>query len=76
MENEWAAWADHGMEVRYTTDLLPPGSARPDALDVSYEVVDPETGRVVYGNDMVFRNQSGQEFVRVATADIQGIINQ
>lgn len=70
MENEWAAWIDSGREVHVQIDLLPSGTARPDQLSVTYDVLDPASGDVVYSRDVLFNNQAGESFERVPTADM------
>lgn len=70
LENEWADWIGSGKDVRITVDLGPAGQARPDRVRVSYEVVDPASGRVVYDQRVSFRNEAGQTFDRVPRADM------
>lgn len=70
MENEWAAWIESGKEVRVQVELTPHGQARPDRVGVTYDVVDPRSGDVVYSRDYVFNNQAGQTFDRVPTAEM------
>ena len=43
---------------------------RQQSLDVSYEVVDPANGDVVYDNYVRFENEAEQQFERVSTSDI------
>lgn len=71
LENEWADWIDSGKEVRITVDLTPKNQDRPDHVRVSYEVIDPASGKVVYDQRVTFRNQAGQTFERVPPADMQ-----
>lgn len=70
LENEWADWIDSGKDVRITVDLTPQGQDRPDRVRVSYEVVDPASGDVVYDQRVTFRNQAGQQYQRVPRADM------
>lgn len=71
LENEWADWVRQGREVRVEISLdRSGGNVRPDRIEVSYEVVDPATGRVVYDNSTVFANQAGQTFDRVPNAQM------
>lgn len=70
LENEWADWIESGKDVRITVDLTPQGQDRPDRVRVSYEVVDPASGDVVYDQRVTFRNQAGQHFERVPRADM------
>ena len=70
MENEWAAWIDSGKEVRVQVELAPHGQARPDRVGVTYDVVDPRSGEVVYSRDYVFNNHAGQTFDRVPTSEM------
>lgn len=76
MENEWADWASLGMEVRYTTNVFPPGATRPDQFRVSYTVRDPGTGEVVYERFPRFRNEAGQPFERVYLDEMQATITE
>lgn len=73
LENEWADWIDAGMDVHINVELSPQGQDRPDRVRVSYEVTDPADGRLVYDQRVTFRNQAGQEFDRVARADIEAM---
>jgi len=70
LENEWADWIDSGKEVRITVDLTPANVDRPDKVRVSYEVVDPANGSVVYDQRVTFRNEAGQTFDRVPRGDM------
>ena len=70
LENEWADWIESGKDVRITVDLTPKGQDRPDRVRVSYEVVDPASGDVVYDQRVTFRNQAGQHYERVPRADM------
>ncbi len=72
MENEWADWVRQGREVRVEITLhRGDGNVRPDRVEVSYEVIDPASGRVVYDNSTVFANQAGQTFNRVPSAQMR-----
>lgn len=70
LENEWADWIESGKEVRITVDLTPKGQDRPDRVRVSYEVIDPASGDVVYDQRVSFRNVAGQHYDRVPRADM------
>ncbi|HET6546216.1 MAG TPA: DNA/RNA non-specific endonuclease [Rhodanobacteraceae bacterium] len=70
LENEWADWIDAGMDVHINVELSPQQLDRPERVRVSYEVTDPADGRLVYDQRVTFRNEAGQEFDRVARADI------
>ncbi|MGV8931162.1 MAG: DNA/RNA non-specific endonuclease [Luteimonas sp.] len=70
LENEWADWIDSGKDVHITVDLTPKNQDRPERVRVSYEVVDPADGRVVYDQRVTFRNEAGQQFDRVPRADM------
>lgn len=70
LENEWADWIESGKEVRITVDLTPQGQDRPDRVRVSYEVIDPASGDVVYDQRVTFRNEAGQHYERVPRADM------
>lgn len=65
LENEWADWIDHGMEVRPLIKKFPPGASRPKSLRVTYDVIDPKTGDRVYKSKVKwFKNQDGQRAAR------------
>lgn len=70
LENEWADWIDSGKDVHITVQLTPVNQDRPERVRVSYEVTDPADGRVVYDQRVTFRNEAGQQFDRVARADM------
>ncbi len=70
LENEWGDWIAHGMEVHIEVTLSPPGADRPDEIGVSYQVINPENGEVVYDNNVLFQNQAGQTFDRVSYDDM------
>lgn len=70
LENEWADWIDSGREVRIDVSLTPVDQDRPDQVRLSYEVIDPADGRVVYDQRVTFRNEAGQQFDRFAHADM------
>lgn len=70
LENEWADWIESGKDVRITVDLTPKGQDRPNHVRVSYEVVDPASGDVVYDQRVTFRNEAGQHYDRVPRADM------
>jgi hypothetical protein len=44
---------------------------RPDTYRVTYDVVDPKSGKIVYSNSKRFQNEAGQEFERISAADIR-----
>lgn len=70
MENEWADWLDEGKEIQARIDLSPPGADRPDAINVYYDVFDPDTGEVVYTNNHKFLNKSDEPFDRVPRSEM------
>ena len=78
MEQEWSDWISAGMEVRIDIDLQRSnGSHRPDEVHVDYEVVDPETGKMVYDPALIaFENTSGQTFDFIAARDMAGMIDK
>jgi len=77
MENEWADWLAHGMELRIEIRLSPDNARRPDQVVVDYEVIDPADGDVVYDpRVVVFDNRAGETFDRVARNDMDEMIEQ
>src|SRR5690606_13336196 len=71
MEQEWSDWLAEGMEVRIEIALAPADVQRPDQVRVDYEVIDPATGKAVYDPQLiVFDNQAGQVFDRIARKDM------
>src|SRR5690554_3502548 len=70
MENEWADWIDEGFEIRLKVELDPPGAARPDNIDVFYEVYDPEINRKVFDREHEFQNQTNEGFDRISKKDM------
>ena len=75
MEQEWSDWLAEGMEVRIEIDLDPGNTRRPDEVRVDYAVIDPATGKAVYDPTLiVFDNEAGQVFDRIARNDMDGMI--
>lgn len=75
MEQEWSDWLAEGMEVHVEIRLGPAGSARPEQVRVDYAVIDPATGKPVYDPGLiVFENEAGQVFDRIARDDMDGMI--
>jgi hypothetical protein len=73
MENEWAAWIDHGGTVKAKVDLLGGTPERPDQVKVTYEVFN-DAGKRVFRNTDVFDNAAGQTFDRVPTDRIANLL--
>ncbi|WID99718.1 DUF4781 domain-containing protein (plasmid) [Bosea vestrisii] len=69
-ETEMRQWVEAGGEVRVkvevgargANDELQWGGARPDNVEVTYEVINPETGEMVYRNFARFKNEQDQSF--------------
>jgi hypothetical protein len=75
MEQEWADWLGAGMDVRIQVTLGPENARRPDEVRVDYEVIDPASGRAVYDPQLVvFDNEAGQVFDRIAREDMDSMI--
>ncbi|HRO26604.1 MAG TPA: DNA/RNA non-specific endonuclease [Luteimonas sp.] len=75
MEQEWSDWLAEGMEVRIEITLGPDNVRRPDQVRVDYEVIDPATGKAVYDPQLiVFDNEAGQVFDRIARRDMDDMI--
>ena len=55
--------------------LAPTDVRRPDQVRVDYAVIDPANGRVVYDPVLiVFENEAGQVFDRIARSDMDDMI--
>lgn len=69
-ETEMRQWVEAGGEVRVKVEVgtrgtdgqLQWGGARPDNVEVTYEVVNPQTGESVYRNFARFKNEQDQSF--------------
>lgn len=70
MENEWGDWVKKGMEVDVQVSFSGGTPARPDRVNVRYEVTDPATGDVVYSRAKAFKNEAGETFDRVPAKDM------
>ncbi|MET1755815.1 DNA/RNA non-specific endonuclease [Novosphingobium sp. RD2P27] len=73
MENEWAAWIDHGGTVKAKVDLLGGTPERPEQVKVTYEVLN-DVGKRVFRNTELFDNAAGQTFERVPTDRIANLL--
>jgi DNA/RNA non-specific endonuclease len=71
MEQEWGDWIGSGKRVEVEIQATPAGADRPDAFRVTYDVVDPGTGKTVYSNSKRFLNEAGQEFEAVSAKDMR-----
>ena len=75
MEQEWADWLDHGMDVDIRVELAPAGAQFPEQVIVDYSVTNPETGAVVYDpQTTVFDNEAGQYFGNINQRDMDDMI--
>jgi hypothetical protein len=77
MEQEWSDWLATGMEVHVEIrlDAGKSASARPDHVRVDYAVIDPASGKAVYDPQLiVFDNEAGQVFDRIARSDMDDMI--
>ncbi|MEU4311423.1 putative T7SS-secreted protein [Nocardia sp. NPDC024068] len=79
MANEWSSWVDNGCEVRPTIELLDghgnpvQGTNRPDRVTVEYEVYGPD-GKLLYDNQVRFKNEADQKFDRLRSKQIKKMI--
>lgn len=71
MEQEWGDWIESGKHVEVDIRATPAGADRPNAFRVTYDVVDPASGKVVYSNSKRFFNEAGQEFEPISAKDIR-----
>ncbi|MGO1542421.1 MAG: DNA/RNA non-specific endonuclease [Luteimonas sp.] len=77
MEQEWADWLDHGMEVDIRVELAPAGAQFPEQVTVDYTVTDPESGAVVYDpRTTVFDNEAGQYFDSISQGEMDDMIGR
>lgn len=77
MEQEWADWLDHGMEVDIRVELAPAGAQFPEQVTVDYTVTDPESGAVVYDpRTSVFDNEAGQYFDSISQGEMDDMIGR
>lgn len=77
LEQEWSDWLAMGMEVKIVTTLSPQEVTRPEQMQVDYEVIDPDSGKVVYDPSViVFANRSGQQFDPIARNQMDDIIGR
>lgn len=70
MENEWADWIKSGKEVDVEVTFSGGTATRPDRVNVRYDVIDPQSGEVVFSRAKPFRNEAGQTFDRVPSKDM------
>lgn len=73
MENEWAAWIQHGGTVKANVELIGGTAGRPAQVGVRYEVFNA-AGERVHRARALFDNQAGQTFQRVQTTDIERLL--
>jgi hypothetical protein len=71
MEQEWGDWIESGRRVEVEIHATPAGADRPNAFRVTYNVVDPETGKTVYSNSKRFLNEAGQEFEPISAKEMK-----
>jgi DNA/RNA non-specific endonuclease len=74
VENELADWVNAGGEVRVKVTLKDAANGRPEKIVVSYEVINPKTGEVVFDNVKQFRNVANESFDRVAKKDMAALL--
>jgi hypothetical protein len=74
VENELADWVNAGGEVRVKVTLKDAANGRPEKIVVSYEVINPKTGEVVFDNVKQFRNVANETFDRVAKKDMAALL--
>ncbi len=71
MEQEWGDWIQSGKHVEVDIRATPAGADRPEAFRVTYDVVDPASGKVVYSNSKRFLNEAGQEFEPISAKEMR-----
>ncbi|MFT7059253.1 MAG: hypothetical protein ACJASV_001760, partial [Pseudorhodobacter sp.] len=71
LENELAGWIAAGGEVRIKVEVDNFVGSRPSEIAVTYEVVNPANGKLVYDRTKSFDNDGAQSFDRVDTTDIK-----
>ena len=65
-----ANWIDLGQEVRVSITTSKYTGDRPAKVEVSYEVHDPKTGKMVYDRVKRFSNDSNQVYQRLSVEDM------
>jgi len=76
LEQEWADWLDHGMDIDVRVELAPAGAQFPEQVIVDYTVTNPETGAVVYDpQTTIFDNAAGQYFSNIRPDDMGDMIS-
>ena len=77
MEQEWADWLDHGMDIDVRVELAPSGAKFPEQVIVDYTVTDPASGAVVYDpQTIIFDNAAGQRFTSIRPDAMDDMIRQ
>jgi DNA/RNA non-specific endonuclease len=71
MEQEWGDWIASGKRVEVDIRATPAGADRPEAFRVTYDVVDPKSGKTVYSNSKRFLNEAGQTFEPISARDMR-----
>ena len=74
LENEMADWIAAGGEVNVNIKLENYQNGRPAEIDISYEVVDPQSGKQVHRDDLMFENEADQSYNRIDKKDMASMI--
>jgi guanylate kinase len=74
LENELADWIRKGCDVNIDIKLQNFENGRPAEIEVSYNVVDPQSGKQVHKRGALFKNEGNQSFNRTAETEMSNKI--
>lgn len=74
LENEMADWIAAGGDVNVTIKLHDYQNGRPSEIDISYQVVDPISGKEVRRRRQLFENGPNQTYTRIEKNDMESMI--
>jgi hypothetical protein len=74
LENELADWIRAGGDVHVNVKLENYQNGRPTEIDISYQVVDHNSGNEVYRKDLSFQNDANQIYNRVERTEMNAKI--
>ncbi|MEJ2639040.1 MAG: DUF4781 domain-containing protein [Desulfosarcinaceae bacterium] len=74
LENEMADWIHAGVDVHVKVKLDNFQNGRPTEIDISYQVVDPHSGKQVFKSKALFDNDTNQSYNRVEKTAMEAMI--
>jgi hypothetical protein len=74
LENELADWIRKGCDVNIDIKLQNFENGRPAEIEVSYNVVDPQSGKQVHKRGALFKNEGNQSFNRTVETEMSNKI--